>query len=292
MTAVLRHDPAEIRRWATQHGINVTDAPEPEPAEAEPAGPEDEPEPAGPEAEPEPGQLRVALDPAVLAASAAREAQLARILEDRERATLARRHARLKRELAEYETAIAESRPLAAVLAAQVARLSREADQLEQRARAARFSAVRQAAEHASAAALARRVVQVLEGDREMDPFTSALAALAQNKRRLSGRAGDDDARMAALAEAVSEAAERRARVTGLQNRQISVNKSHGPDSPEADAVRRELAAERLAMAVLATRGSGLDSDDVVSVVLTGSLPEGAGPVPRLLTGPGWPVQA
>jgi hypothetical protein len=304
MTAVLKHDPAEIRRWAAEHGINVADAPEPAPADTEPE-PGPEPEPARPD-EPvsdEPARPRFAeyerpdwaraglIQSRIAQASAERQAQLAQIAEERELATMARRHARLRRELPELETAVAENRDRAGALASQVARLSREADQLEERARAARFSAARQAAEHASAAALARRVVQVLEGDREMDPFTSALAALAQNKRRLSGRAGDDDARMAALAEAVSEAAGRRARVTGLQNRQITVNKSHGPDSPEADAVRRELAAERLAMVVLATLGTGLSSDDVVSVVLTGALPEIPGRVPRLLTGPDWPVQ-
>ena len=204
-------------------------------------------------------------------------------------AWLTRGAARLEAVIAGHLTEIERLTDQAGPLADQVARLTREADQLEQRIRLTRASSARQAAEDERAAALARRVAQVLEDDKTLDPFTAALAALAQNKRRLAEGAAEDDPWMAALAEAVAGAAGRRARVIQLQHRQITVNRNRGPHSPEAAAVRRELAAERLAMVVLATLGSGLDSDGILSVVLTGSLPENGGP-PRFLTGPGWPV--
>lgn len=314
--SAFRRDPAEIRAWAEEHGIEVADAPEPAPGEPEP-GPGSEPV-TGPGTGPA-GTLTAArwrrleqdqLDQVHRARVQAR-AGLDQLARDRESATMARRLARLRAELGEYQGLIAERKAEAGALANQVARLTREADQLEQRARDTRAHTARQAAEDERAAALARRVVQVLEGDRELDPFTSALAALAQQKRRrgevtagddpqlaalarrsswLTSRpTGEDDPRLAALAEAVQGAAERQAAVRQLQVRQITVNKNHGPDSAEADAVRRELAAERLAMAVLATLGTGLSGDDVISVALTGALPDRAGP-PRLLTGPGWPV--
>ena len=294
---MFRHDPAKIRRWATGRGIEVADAPEPGPdGEPEP-GPDGEPEP-GPDGEPgsgpagqpffeeyqRPDRARAELD------RLGRDARLTRMTEDRDNATLARWVARLRHEAAEYQALVRTRKAEAGALAAQVARLAREADQAEQRARAARASAARQDAEDERAAALARRVVQMLEDDKEPDPFTAALAALAQNKRRRGEAAADDGPRLAALAEAVQGAAERRARARQLQIRQIHVNRSHGPDSAEAAAVRRELAAERLAMVVLATLGSGLSSDDVVSVALTGTLADGPAGAPRMIAGPDWPV--
>jgi hypothetical protein len=311
VSTTFRHDPARIRRWAAGHGIEVADAPEAGPGSEPEAGPASEPE-AGPGSEPEagPGSEPGSEPEAGLAgqlhfgeyqrpdraraelARLTRDARFAQLAQERDAGLLERRIARLRREAGEYEALIADRKAEAAALASQVARLTHETDQAEQRARATRASAARQAAEDARAAALARRVVQVLEDDKPLDPFTAALAALAQQKRRLSEIAAEDDLRLAALAEAIQAAAERRARVAQLQVRQITVNKNHGPDSAEAAAVRRELAAERLAMAVLATLGSGLDGDDVVSVALTGALGDGAARPPRLLTDPDWPVTA
>jgi hypothetical protein len=282
-----RHDPADIRAWATAHDIAVADAPEPEPGD-EQAEPEPEDEPArAPRFEEyqKPGQVRA-------------EARAERDRKEREAATLTRRLNRLRAEAGEYQVLVADRKREAGSLAQRIASLRTEAQALRAKndwARAHRARQVAQearaAAEDMKAAALARRVVQILEEDRELDPFTAALAALAQRKRRDAESAGDDEPWLAALAEAVQGAAERKARVRQLQIRQISANKSHGPDSPEADAVRRELAAERLAMVVLATLGTGLSPDDVISVALTGVLPDTPHGPPRLLTQAGWPVQ-
>jgi hypothetical protein len=204
---------------------------------------------------------------------------------------LERRLKRLGAQCAGLEQVIAERKHEAGSLARRVTWLKREARDLLLSNAGLKSRAERQAAEDAQAAVLARRVVKVLEDGQEPDPFTAALAALAQRKRRVAEIADGDDPRLAALAWAVQEAAVRRAQVRQLQIRQITVNKQHGPESPEADKVRREIAAGRLAMAVLACMGTGLDADDVISVALTGQLPDSGSRMPRLLTNPGWPAE-
>jgi hypothetical protein len=265
MTAVSRPDPSAVRAWAAAHDIELGDAPEP--ASTGEPGSSTVSEPAG----------------------SPRFTEYQRPAGSADR--VARRLTRLRTEAAELSQLIAERQHEAGALARRVTWLEREQARLEEQNEGIRSRAAREAAENKKAAALARRVAQVLENGEVTDPFTAALTALRQHRRRRGELAGDGDPRLADLAGAIAEAAVRQAAVRQLQVRQITVNRGHGPASPEAGAVRRELAAERLAIAVLAVRGAGLDSGDVLSVVLTGELPGSRPGPPRLLTNPDWPVE-
>jgi hypothetical protein len=277
---VSRHDPAAVRAWAAAHDIALSDLAEPangtdpEPAQQCPV-PEPVAQPRFTEYQ-RPGLARHAVVQSVLALEA-------------EARRLEQRVSRLREQYAGALSAAQDAKSEVRSLRSEAARLKRQSQDLLLSNAGLKSRAERQAAEDAEAAALARRVAQILEGGREADPFTAALAALGQRRRYRGEPASDGDPQLAVLAGAIRDAARHRARVRQLQVRQIHVNKQHGPDSAEAQAVRRELAAARLAMAVLACMGTGLDSDDVISVVLTGLLPDRPGP-PRLLTGPDWPV--
>jgi hypothetical protein len=89
------------------------------------------------------------------------------------------------------------------------------------------------------------------------------------------------------LSAAIELTALRQAGVKRLQHQLITVRRRHDDDSAEVAAVRRELAAGRLALAILAARGLGLSEDDVVSVAASGSLPDPAHPA-RILADPDW----